>query len=191
MFQSLFKNKTGWDEELRCEMRVLYDALVNELTQLSGVSVPRCYFSRSSKAREHQLHGFSVASEKAYATVVYLPTKYDDEHIDVNLVASKTRVAPIKQQTIPCLEILGATILAHLVESISSSLMPILGKLEKFYWVDSSAVLCWVKNNKLWKQFIQHQYKKLEGLRLKMPGDFVLGPRIRPICHLEGLQGQI
>ena len=161
MFQSLCKDKTDWDKELRGEMRVLYDALVNELTQLSGVSVPRCYFSRRSKAREHQLHGFSDASEKAYAAVVYLRTKYDDEHVDVNLVASKTRVAPIKQQTIPRLELLGATILARLVESISSSLMPTLGKLEKFYWVDSSAVLCWVKNNKLWKQFVQHRIQEI------------------------------
>ena len=161
MFQSLCKDKTDWDEELRGVMRVLYDALVNELTQLSGVSVPRCYFSRSSKAREHQLHGFSDASEKAYAAVKYLRTKYDNEHVDVNLVASKTRVAPIKQQTIPRLELLGATILARLVESISSSLMPTLGKLEKFNWVDSSAVLCWVKNNKLWKQFVQHRIQEI------------------------------
>jgi hypothetical protein len=78
MFQSLCKDKTNWEEELRGEMRVFYDALVNELTQLSGVSVPRCYFSRSSNIRDYQSHGYSDAREKAYAAVVYLRTKYDD-----------------------------------------------------------------------------------------------------------------
>ena len=65
MFQSLCKDETDWDEELRGEMRALYDSLVTELTYLNGVSVPRCDFSRSSKVRSHQLHGFSDASEKA------------------------------------------------------------------------------------------------------------------------------
>ena len=96
IFQSLCKIKTDWDDELRGEMRVLYDSFMTELTHLNGVSVPRCYFSRSSKVRRHQLHGFSDATEKAYATVGYLRTKYDDEHVEVNLVASKSRVSPIK-----------------------------------------------------------------------------------------------
>ena len=63
MFQSLCKDKTDWDEELRSEMRVLYDSLVAELTHLNGVSVPRCYFSRRSQVRKHQLHGFSDSRE--------------------------------------------------------------------------------------------------------------------------------
>ena len=161
MFESLCKDKTDWDEELRSEMRVLYNSLVAELTHLNGVSIPRCYFSRRSKVRKHQLHGFSDVIGKAYAAVVYLRTKYDDEHVEVNLVASKSRVSPIKQQTIPRLELLGATILTRLVESISSSLIPTLGKLETFYWVDSLAVLCWIKNNKTWKQFVQRRVEEI------------------------------
>ena len=42
------------------------------------------------------MHGFSDASEKAYAAVVYLRMKYDDKHVEVNLVASNSRVSPIK-----------------------------------------------------------------------------------------------
>lgn len=55
MFQSLCKHKTAWDEELRGEMRVLYDSLVTELTHLNGVSAPRCYFSQSQKHMDFQM----------------------------------------------------------------------------------------------------------------------------------------
>ena len=59
-----------------------------------------------------QLHGFSDASERAYAAVVYIRSTYSDGQVEVRLVASKSRVAPIKRQTIPRLELLGALILA-------------------------------------------------------------------------------
>ena len=111
-------------------MRVLYDVFVNKLQHVSGVSVPRCYFTRNSTPVENQLHGFSDGSERAFAAVVYLRTKYENGHIDVNIVASKSRVAPIKEQTIPHLELLGATILARLVQTISSTLMLLRANLK-------------------------------------------------------------
>lgn len=96
MFQSLCKDKVDWDEELQGELHTQYHALINDLEDLSGVSVPMCYFCRCTKPVEFQLHGFSDASEKAFAPVVHLRTKYDNGLIKVNLVASKCRVSPIK-----------------------------------------------------------------------------------------------
>ena len=57
---------------------------------------------------KHELHGFSDASHKAYAAVVYLRSEHANGDIEVNLVASKSRVAPMKRQSIPLLELLGA-----------------------------------------------------------------------------------
>ena len=67
-----------------------------------------------------ELHGFSDAVEKTYATVVYLKTVYSNGA--VYIMASKTRVAPIKRQKIPRLELLGPTFLSHLVDVILKSL---------------------------------------------------------------------
>ena len=88
-----------------------------------------------------QLHGFSDASEHAYATVVYLRFIYEDGTIVSRLVASKTRVSPVKKQSIPRLEMLGALILAHYLK--------VLGKKDTVYWVDSMSILYWIKNEKL------------------------------------------
>ena len=80
-----------------------------------------------------ELHGFSDASSKVYAAVVYLRKVKRSGEIEVSLIASKTRVAPINQrQSIPRLELLGATILASLVNSIQKALSSLLLVTEVF-----------------------------------------------------------
>ena len=61
----------------------------------------------------YQLHGFCDSSLSGYAAVVYLRAT-SGASIQTAFVASKTRVAPLSQLTIPCLELLPALILARL-----------------------------------------------------------------------------
>lgn len=67
---------------------------------LSKISVPQCYFLGTSEDAgepiSHDIRGFSHASEKAVAAVVSL-FKYADGKTDVRLVASKTKVTPLKK----------------------------------------------------------------------------------------------
>ena len=92
---------------------------MNDLEDLNDICIPRCLFNYpSSCLKSAELHGFSDASEDAYAAAVYLRSVYDDDRVDVNLIAARTRVAPMKKQSIPRLELLGATILARLTQSI-------------------------------------------------------------------------
>lgn len=86
-----------------------------------------------------QVHGFSDALKRAYTAVTYLRTVYENGQVDVKFIASKAKVAPTKPRTILRHELLGATILARLVHSISNTLSL---KADVFYWVDSTAVLC-------------------------------------------------
>ena len=53
-----------------------------------------------------ELHGFSDASKIAYAAVIYMRSLYESGNVEVKLVASKSKVAPLKGQTIPRLELL-------------------------------------------------------------------------------------
>lgn len=61
---------------------------------------------------EKAFHQIVIVSKHAFAVAVYLWTVYSNGGVDVCLVASKTHVAPLKQQTILRLELLGATLLA-------------------------------------------------------------------------------
>ena len=76
---------------------------------------------------------------KAYAAIVYLEI---GEGI-FNLVAAKTRVAPIQTQTVPRLELLAALLLARLVASIRSSLDGLVG--ESVCFTDSQIALHWIR----------------------------------------------
>ena len=47
------------------------------------------------------LHGFGVVSKKAYCATVYFVYPGTDGETQVRLVASKMRVAPLKELSIP------------------------------------------------------------------------------------------
>ena len=125
------------------------------------MKVPRCYFEFNSPVLATRLHGFSNASEPAFATVIYMQSLYNNGSIKVSLVASKTHVAPTKKQTIPCLELLGAVILSRLMKNVTASLPTLVST---FYWTDSMAILHWIRTVKLWKQYVAHQVTEIRHL---------------------------
>ena len=139
----------------------MWSSLVDEFKALTNLKIPRCYFSCNTKPANIQLHCFSNAASQGYTAVVYLHTEYPDGSVDVKFVASKTRVAPAKRQSIPHLELLGAVILARFAHTILS-LFPM--QIMCFYWVDSMAVLYWIKNKKPWKQYVAHRIKEIHQL---------------------------
>ena len=116
LFQELCVKKLDWDGELHPDSHKVWKSYLSQIKHLSNIHIPRCYFS--SLPSKIEFHAFSDASKLAYAAVVYVRTCYENGLIDVRLVASKSRVAPLKSQTIPCLELLGALILARLVDSL-------------------------------------------------------------------------
>ena len=80
-----------------------------------------------------QPHGFCDASTHAYAAIVYLLFFYTDGTVEVEFVTTKTRVAPIKGQTIPRLELLDALILARLMNSVYLAMKSLLKDVKIFF----------------------------------------------------------
>ncbi|GFW05162.1 integrase catalytic domain-containing protein [Trichonephila clavipes] len=83
----------------------------------------------------------------------------------VNLITSKTRVAPLKAVTLPRLELLGALVAARL----SSRVQEIVRKKKEckvFHWTDSKIVLFWIKilDSKRWKQFVTNRVQEISKL---------------------------
>ena len=136
-FQELCQAKLEWDELLSESMRERWEKLLSGLRVEQPLRISRCFGTTSSST--WRLLGFCDASVRAYAAVIYVDTGEGD----LNLVASKTRVAPIQTQTVPRLELLGALLLARLMESVRSSLDGLVG--ECLCFTDSQIVLCWIK----------------------------------------------
>ena len=92
--------------------------LISELEEVNVIRIPRCVTSEANtKEFVYELEGFSDASSSAYAAVMYLVIKSQNS-IQVLLIASKTRLAPLNKLIIPRLEILAALILARGVARI-------------------------------------------------------------------------
>ena len=109
-FQELCKVKLDWDEQLSREMLTKWKGLLSRF-QGTVITLPRCYFQFIDKQSPSILYGFCDASAAAYAAVVYLCVGSQSAYF----VASKIRVAPLSQQTIPRLELLSCLLLAKLM----------------------------------------------------------------------------
>ena len=87
----------------------------SELPLLMEKLIPCCYHPKGVRIAFKQLHGFSDASEQAYAGVVYLRMVDSTGQVHTSLVIAKTKVAPVKRLSIPRLELCGAQLLAQLL----------------------------------------------------------------------------
>ncbi|GFV28629.1 DUF1758 domain-containing protein [Trichonephila clavipes] len=115
MLQELWKSKAFWDDPIPSSILENWNKFTKESKYLNSISIPR--FMGIDQNSDIILHGFCDASTKAYAAVVYLKSKQE-----IHLVSAKTRVAPIKQLTIPRLELCGALLLAELISVIQKAL---------------------------------------------------------------------
>ena len=165
IFQPLCTQKVDWDDKLEGGPRAQWMRLANEFSLLGSIQVPRCLFAKDRSPIHCQLHGFSDASEKAYAAVIYLKIEYSQrDTVDVRLVASKARVSPIKKQTIPRLELLGAMILARLLNTVQGQLTQLPLAATSYCWTDSFTTLCWIKNERQWKPYVQRRVEEIRSL---------------------------
>ncbi|XP_050344653.1 uncharacterized protein LOC126769778 [Nymphalis io] len=87
-----------------------------------------------------ELHVFADASRSAYAAAVYMKVESSDCTINVHLVTTKTKVAPIEKEiSIPRLELCAALLAAKLIFEVSQILN--IAKEKLFAWSDSTIVL--------------------------------------------------
>ena len=101
LLQRLWETKLDWDDPVPDHLLEVWSQWRKELPFLSSIPIPRCYSPVGFSAVSMQLHGFSDASEEAYAGVVYLRLVNSTGKVHTALVMSKTRVSPIKCLSIP------------------------------------------------------------------------------------------
>ncbi|XP_018368325.1 PREDICTED: uncharacterized protein LOC108764537 [Trachymyrmex cornetzi] len=139
--QKLWLAKTEWDESLLSGIQSQWLEYRNQLACLNNIIIPR--HSICSNPVRIQIHGFSDASKDAYGGCVYLRSQNATESVHVSLLCAKSRVAPLKTETIPRLELCGALTVARLVSKVSRSMSCKIDQI--FLWTDSTIVLNWIQ----------------------------------------------
>lgn len=163
LFQEICSEKLDWDEMLTGEIVVKWSKWVKDLLQTGEIKVDRCLYEarEGPSVTECYLHGFGDASKKAYCAMVYFVYRTDDGQAHVRLVASKTKVAPLKELTIPRLELMSARILAQLMSTVRNTLQSQVTIDGVRFWLDSKTALSWIRNKGEWKQFVRHRVNEI------------------------------
>ncbi|CAH2088129.1 unnamed protein product [Euphydryas editha] len=156
--QKLWLAGIGWDEQLSTELLQEWHTYRQELSLLTEVMLPRWLGTNSGDDLE--LHGFCDASKAAYSAVVYLRMIDVAGKVKVALLVAKTRVAPIKQISIPRLELCGAVLLSKLLIETAEVLKIPLNKI--YAWTDSTIVLAWLNSHpSRWKTFVANRTSEI------------------------------
>ena len=144
IMQRLSAKKIGWDEPLPAEELKLWKEWLAEIPLLNSFQLPRCLIPAAfEEAATIQLHHFSDASDEGYGTVTYLRAINDQGDIHCILVTARARVAPLKQVTIPRLELTAATVAVGVDEVLRNELDI---TFDSFFWTDSTSVLGYIYN---------------------------------------------
>lgn len=186
LIQRLWSESFEWDRPLSSELNQEWLLIREGLQNLSQtIKIPRWLGTQAIS--EIEIHGFSDASQSAYAGAVYIKSKIGND-IFVNLLYSKTKVAPLKKISIPRLELMGALLLARMISHLKS----VIGFQNKsiFYWSDSQITLAWIKSSHKRTVFVANRVTEIQSLTCakdwryvetkKNPADYgtrgVLGP---------------
>ena len=145
LLQEITRQNTGWDQAVDHTIQQEWIKWLDSLKLLDNVKVSRCVIPETNRDLKYQIHLFSDASLKGYGCAAYLRSDDCQGRVTVSLLFSKARVAPIKQMTVPRLELCAAVLSVKvnmmLERELDISLDPAV------YWTDSQVVLAYISNS--------------------------------------------
>lgn len=154
LFQEIWREGTSWDDKIGLKQLDKWKDWQGSLHEAESVRIPRCYDVSPSLGSERivELHTFVDASELGYAAVSYFRF-IEGTRISCSLVASKSRVAPLKFVSIPRLELQAAVIGCRLAASIGQGHSIKIQR--RYFWTDARDVMCWLKaDHRKYSQYV-------------------------------------
>ncbi len=162
IFQGLCKLKLSWDDPIPEPYLSSWKRWTDDLPIIAKFSIPRCLNVFGSKSVICDLHIFSDASEYAYASVAYgvfYDTNKPSEKYSI-LLFSKSRLAPLKNLTIPRLELCAAHLSVKIYKELTAALeIPIS---QTYFWTDSMIVLQYLySTTRTFKTFVANRVSNI------------------------------
>ena len=117
---------------------------MSSLQKISDLQIPWCVKPAQFNDASMELHHFSDASHQAYRCCSYLRSINKNGHVHFALLLSKSRIAPTKSTTSPCLELQAAVLAAKVNDTVIRELDMKL--CPSFFWTDSYIILKYIKN---------------------------------------------
>ncbi|GFT37665.1 integrase_H2C2 domain-containing protein [Trichonephila clavipes] len=181
--QRLWLLELGWSDELPFKEQKEWRRFIDSLKAVNNISIDRCIVIHTVESIK--LHAFSDASEKAYGSSIYLKSISALGEVKVCLVTSESRVSPLKQISIPRLELCGAVLAAKLMKKVKEALN--LQITAVHFWSDSTIVISWIhRESRELKTFVANRVSKIHQLSSRDHSGITLHQnRILQMCYLE------
>ncbi|GFU00086.1 integrase catalytic domain-containing protein [Trichonephila clavipes] len=159
--QRLWLLELVWSDELLFKEEKEWRRFIDSLEAVNNISIDRCIVIY--RAESIELHVFSDVSEKAYGSSIYLKSIFAFGEVKVCLVTSKSRVSPLKQISIPRLELCLAVLAAKLMKKVKEALN--LQITAVHFWSDSTIVISWIHRElRELKAFVANRVSKIHQL---------------------------
>ncbi|XP_062703572.1 uncharacterized protein LOC134286026 [Aedes albopictus] len=145
LIQDIWRSAVQWDDPITESDFLNWQRWIVRCPNLNEVRIPRCYFPDRSNDECYtnlQLHIFVDASEQAYCSVAFF--RIVDQGVPrCALIAAKSKVTPLKPQSIPRNELNAGVLGVRLMKTIlENHTLPIS---KRFIWTDSTTVLAWLR----------------------------------------------
>ena len=138
-------DKSDWEDELNDIIKQKFLKFLNDLKNIKQISMSRfIYEIFKEQICNTELHCFCNSLLQAYSSVVYIRV-ITNLGVKNNLIYSKTKLSPMKEFTIPRLELISCVLLTKLLQSVLKRLSL------------NTASINWIKNNKEWKICVQNR----------------------------------
>nr|XP_029734519.1 uncharacterized protein LOC115269868 [Aedes albopictus] len=152
--------RLDWDQPVPSKVGEEWCRFYEHLPRLQEIEVNRCVIIPNAVTTE--VHCFSDASMKAYGACLYLRSQDASGNVFVCLLASRSKVAPLKTQSLPRLELCGALLGTQLCQKVREAIRFNGGV---YFWTDSTSVLRWIAATPAtWTTFVANRVSKIQGL---------------------------
>lgn len=132
------------------EIAAVWDRFLCYLEKLNSVRVKRFVFVQESVIQT-VINNFADSSKHVYCVVAYLYV-VTSVGVKVSFLASKNKVAPLKELSIARLELLGCVLLSKRLKDIRLAIDKRISVDKMVCLTDSEVVFCWIKGKKnCWK----------------------------------------
>ena len=145
LLQDLCRKNLGWDDPISDEDLTRWRNWLGELPRLEDLTVNRCFKPMHfGEVASSQLHHFADASQYAYGAVTYLRLTNSKGDVYCSFIIGKSRLSPLKQLTIPRLELSAAVVATRLDRMVMKEIgIPVD---QSIFWTDSTCVLGYIAN---------------------------------------------
>ena len=140
--EELWQLGLGWDNQVSPEVKRKWIVLFEEIIALNNVKFER-YLTLPNATGDPSLVVFCDTSRLAFGACAYMKWKLDNGQFGTRFVAAKARVAPLKELTIPRLELQAAVLASRLGKFILQESRFNFERVR--YLSDSRVALTWIK----------------------------------------------